>query len=368
MNLVFITDNISRGGKERQLTLLSSSLLKNGHIVNIFTKHISSYNYLNEYNIDESIVTVYGTGNRLNDFLKIKKLILLTSPEIVITWDFTSSIFALLLYKKFKFNFINASLRHGIRLPKISHFIRSITFHLSPIVVANSKAGLKANNLFPSEKRIVINNGVEWKFRPDDNMEMKLKKRNIIAPFLIDSNRLLLISVANLLPIKDYLTVLAALQKVKESLKFYYLIIGDGPMRKQIESAIQNYNLEDCVFLIGKTIHVADFLAVSDLFIHSSKGEGISNAILEAMFSGLPVISTNVGGVPETVFPPSSILFKYKDVDELYQSILAAKTTIISFDRNSEEYLNHLDKFSVGQMVKRFEDLINSVVERRKRS
>jgi glycosyltransferase involved in cell wall biosynthesis len=52
--------------------------------------------------------------------------------------------------------------------------------------------------------------------------------------------------------------------------------------------------------------------------IHSSRGEGISNAILEGMYAGLPIIATNVGGVPETVFSESSLMFPYKDDKALY--------------------------------------------------
>ena len=61
--------------------------------------------------------------------------------------------------------------------------------------------------------------------------------------------------------------------------------------------------------MTGKIENVREYLFISDIMIHSSRGEGISNAILEGMYAGLPVIATNVGGIPETVFSGSSMLF-----------------------------------------------------------
>ena len=70
--------------------------------------------------------------------------------------------------------------------------------------------------------------------------------------------------------------------------------------------------------------------------IHSSRGEGISNAILEGMYAGLPVIAPNVGGIPETVFPGSSMLFPYKDHKALYQCLLKSQELKASFDPESQ--------------------------------
>ena len=96
--------------------------------------------------------------------------------------------------------------------------------------------------------------------------------------------------------------------------------------------------------------------------IHSSRGEGISNAILEGMFASLPVIATKVGGLPETVFPMSSMLFPYKDDKTLLKCLLKAPGLFAGFDLNSKEYNKHLAKFSVEHMVERFENIIMQVV------
>jgi len=74
-------------------------------------------------------------------------------------------------------------------------------------------------------------------------------------------------------------------------------------MKEDIEKMVNEFELNKNAIMVGKTENISEYLFASDLMIHSSRGEGISNAILEGMFAGLPVIATNVGGVPETVFP-----------------------------------------------------------------
>jgi hypothetical protein len=109
----------------------------------------------------------------------IRKIILSYSPDIVISWDFQTSLFSLILYKKCNFKFINASIQHGIRLFRFSQLLRSLLCHLSPFIMANSHAGLKANNLKPGKNAFILYNGIENKFNNQltpDNVSIKRTK------------------------------------------------------------------------------------------------------------------------------------------------------------------------------------------------
>jgi glycosyltransferase involved in cell wall biosynthesis len=80
-------------------------------------------------------------------------------------------------------------------------------------------------------------------------------------------------------------------------------IAGEGPDRERIEAAIGDLGLGRSVHLHGQ-LHPADILGLlrrSDVFLHSSLSEGISNAVLEAMATGLPVVTTDAGGMAEVV-------------------------------------------------------------------
>ena len=78
-------------------------------------------------------------------------------------------------------------------------------------------------------------------------------------------------------------------------------IIGDGPERQRLETQARELGIGERVEFLGFRSDVPRLLAEADVLLMSSRYEGVSIAILEAMCAGLPVIATRVGGVPETV-------------------------------------------------------------------
>lgn len=358
MKIIFSSDTLTRGGKERQLCFLFSQLPENKYDKLIFhkKKHINkNNNYLNEYEIPDDSVQVFENYNQYRD------LIIKYKPDIVISWDGITSLYNLMLYRKFGYIFINGSVRHGIRLFKLSHFFRSIILWLSPHVIANSYSGLKANNLKPNNRNYVLYNGINTTGLKVKTTKEKRELRKELFPDL-NSEKLFFISIANFLPYKDYFTVLNALSELKDKISFVYLIIGEGPLRGEIEEKINNAGLKENVCLLGRISNVKKYLDISDVYIHSSKGEGISNTILEAMLSGLPVVSSDVGGVRETVNEKTSFLYRYKDKEGLKDCIMKALNLVRTNFFKDENYVKHLEKFSTENMVKNFEDIINKIM------
>jgi glycosyltransferase involved in cell wall biosynthesis len=79
------------------------------------------------------------------------------------------------------------------------------------------------------------------------------------------------------------------------------VIVGEGPLRPILETCIGEEGVQEQVWLAGNRDDVPALLRMMDLFILPSLGEGISNTLLEAMASGLPLIATRVGGNTELV-------------------------------------------------------------------
>ena len=88
--------------------------------------------------------------------------------------------------------------------------------------------------------------------------------------------------------------------------KLRMVMIGDGPMRKQVMNFLEHEGILDLAWLPGERHDVPDVLRGLDCFVLPSRSEGISNTILEAMACQLPVIATNVGGNPELVVDEST--------------------------------------------------------------
>jgi len=363
MKILFSTDTIKRGGKERQLFLLARQLHLKGNDIHIITLEHASNNYIEEYHFNIEKINIIERRKVFKKYISYKNIIACLQPDIVFSFDIQTSAFNLLLYKRFSYIFINGSIQHGIRLFRFSHYLRSFICRISPYVIANSYAGFRANHLRITKKRFVLYNGIENKFKNKLSADKKeLLKKKWIAGYRSNPG-IVYISVANFVPYKDYFTVLSVLHKLKDLYPFYYIIIGDGPLRNEIETKIEEYGLKKHIILTGRISNVHEYLNIADIMIHSSRGEGVSNAILEGMYAGLPVIATNVGGIPETVYPPSSILFPYKDEEALLDCLLQAPERFAGFDKKSAGYQEHLKKFSIETMVNRFEKIIEQVLK-----
>jgi len=111
-----------------------------------------------------------------------------------------------------------------------------------------------------------------------------------------------LITVARLAVAKDQATLLKAVDRARRQVPDLRLwILGDGPLRPELESLIRDLGLGDCVHLAGERQDAGRWLKAADLFVLSSISEGTPVSVLEAMACGLPLLLTDVGGMPEIV-------------------------------------------------------------------
>jgi glycosyltransferase involved in cell wall biosynthesis len=112
--------------------------------------------------------------------------------------------------------------------------------------------------------------------------------------------RLRLVSVGRLQAPKDAVTLVGALAALHGD-PFEAVLVGDGPDRAAVEEEVRRYGLEPVVEVLGERNDVPELLAEADVFVLSSRSEGLPISILEAMAAGLPVVASDVGGVPEVV-------------------------------------------------------------------
>ncbi len=108
--------------------------------------------------------------------------------------------------------------------------------------------------------------------------------------------------VGRLDPVKDHRSLLQAFVSVVQGdSQARLIIVGDGAMRQAIAAQIEQLRIADRVQMLGERQDVAEILKALDCFTLTSIAEGISNTILEAMATSLPVVATRVGGNPELV-------------------------------------------------------------------
>lgn len=166
---------------------------------------------------------------------------------------------------------------------------------------------------------------------------------------------------------KDQATLIKAFSQLhKESsdmASLKLLIIGDGPERSTLEALAADRGVADKVLFLGARDDVASMLGMLDLFVLPSLGEGISNTILEAMASALPVVATRVGGNPELVeHGVTGLLVNAADEQAMADAIavyLKSPELLIAHGTAGRKVVE--DKFSIVAMVNRYMETYDAV-------
>tara|TARA_R110001583_G_scaffold22536_1_gene84483 strand:- start:3592 stop:4692 length:1101 start_codon:yes stop_codon:yes gene_type:complete len=130
--------------------------------------------------------------------------------------------------------------------------------------------------------------------------------------------------VARLSPPKDHLILIDAVAILAKNFPDIKLVIaGDGPLREDISAYIATKNYGHIVTMLGERKDIANILNALDVFALTSSSEGIPMTILEAMAASLPVIATNVGGIPQVVLDKKTgFLVENKNQNSLVETII----------------------------------------------
>jgi len=134
-------------------------------------------------------------------------------------------------------------------------------------------------------------------------------------------------TVGRMHTVKDQLTLVQAFLRLIETFpetraRVRLMLVGDGPLRRECKSLLESANAGNLAWLPGERSDIPELMRSMDLFVLPSLGEGISNTILEAMASGLPVVATRVGGNPELVIEGrTGTLVPASDPDAIMQAI-----------------------------------------------
>ncbi len=110
-----------------------------------------------------------------------------------------------------------------------------------------------------------------------------------------------LMHISNFRPVKRVTDVVRVFAEVRRRMPAVLVMVGDGPERPEAEAAGQRLGVAGDVRFLGKVNAVADLLRAADLFLLPSASESFGLSALEAMACGVPVVGTNVGGLPEVV-------------------------------------------------------------------
>ncbi len=356
MNICFITATLTSGGSERVMSILANELSKKGHHVSIIciNKHIVFYPISNDVEVVFAEDEI-GGNSLIRKILWLRNYVKGVSPDVVIPFMEAVYCFTLLSLVGMHVPIISSERIDPRKSPFIRNILRRIFLPLTTHLVVQTQ---DIKNFYPSfirKKTSIIYNPVS------DEVFSKGSNDRLI-------NRI--INVGKLDAQKNQTMLIKAYAKVAPLFPDLQLVIyGEGPLRAELESLVSSFKLQDRVQLPGRTEHVIDEMRKSKIFCFSSDYEGMSNALLEAICVGLPVITTNVSGASELV--QNGVNGFIVDVRNEEQMVYAMNILLSDADlmtRFSSVNRSQASKYSIDTIVNQWEHLITEVINQYNRN
>ena len=171
--------------------------------------------------------------------------------------------------------------------------------------------------------------------------------------------------ISNFRKVKRIQDTVKVFYEIQKKIKCRLMMVGEGPEKERAEDLVDELGIQDKVMFLGQSHEIDKILCFSDLFLLTSKRESFGLAALEAMINGVPVISTNTGGLPEVNEQGiSGYLCDVGDVKGMAKraiSILSDNHTLQTFKQNARKVA---EKFDINQIVPMYEDLYAELLEK----
>ena len=204
----------------------------------------------------------------------------------------------------------------------------------------------------------VVPNFIDMEKSEDKDAECK---RHLMA----EPDERILTHISNFRPVKRIEDVVRIFHKVSKEIPSKLIMVGDGPLHEDARKLCKELNIYDKVMFMGNSNEIDKILCLSDLFLLPSERESFGLAALEAMMHGVPVISSNSGGIPEVnEHGYSGYLSDVGNVDEMALNaikILESDKSLLLFKQNAKK---QAAKFDVTKIVPIYEEIYERMLSK----
>jgi N-acetyl-alpha-D-glucosaminyl L-malate synthase BshA len=173
----------------------------------------------------------------------------------------------------------------------------------------------------------------------------------------------ILMHVSNFRPVKRVQDCIRILAEVRKKLPARLVFVGDGPERSEAERLTRELGVEEHVTFLGKQSALPEILSVADIFLLPSQQESFGLSALEAMSCSVPVIATNIGGIPEVVkHDETGFIAELGDVQRMAKycvELLSNPKKLAAFRENARR--RAVDNFDIAKIVPMYEALYETV-------
>jgi glycosyltransferase involved in cell wall biosynthesis len=221
------------------------------------------------------------------------------------------------------------------------------------ITVSNAlKEDLVKNYGIKEDKIIPIYNGID--FFDYNKVSDKVREKFGLG---INTDKPIVGTVARMAPQKGLEYLIKAVPIVLKKCDVLFVIAGDGPMMSELVEMVKQTGLQDKVLFPGYVKNISRFFACLDIFVIPSIAEGLSITTIEAMACGLPVVASNVGGLPELVGNEKNGLL----VEPRNEAQLAEAITSLLRDSDARKRYGVIGKEAVSQKFTKETMVVNTI-------
>jgi glycosyltransferase involved in cell wall biosynthesis len=363
MKIVIILQNLGGGGAERAMVNLANGFVKKGLAVTIL---LGSDTGVYKHLLNKSIkVETYNATSLFGSFFGLRKFFKTNKFDVAITpSDYVSA--ACRLAIKFgnlsikQLAVLEYDLSYHIKLlPKLNQlFLKALNKFV--VSKANYVAGV-SNGVGNGFKKVVGNSvgKVHTLYNPVFDEQIFIDAQESVNDFVFENGYSYLVNVGRLEYQKNQELLINAVQQLKsEGRKVKLLILGVGVLQKALEKQIENLDLKDDVFLLGFQKNPFKYVAKSDMFVLSSRYEGLPTVLIEALALGVNAVSTNCPSGPAEIFE-GELLGDLCETENVNALVDAIKKNLDN-RRSSSLLMQHTQKYSIKETTNDYLNLLVS--------
>ena len=357
--IMFIVPSMRAGGAERVMSILLNHLSRTKYdIILVLLKKEGKY--LDDLPNDIIVIDLNVSGARFAVF-KINNMIKRFKPDIAFSTlgylNLLISIIRPFLSKKTKFIARETSIvsisNKNKKYPKLFDYLYKTFYNNFDLIICQSeymRKDLINNYKTKKEKMVVINNPVRIEYINSISKES--------SGLLFDKNKINLLAASRINHTKGYDLLILAVAKLDQN--FHLTIVAEGEEEEEgkLKALVSTLNINERVTFAGFQANPFKYMKQSDIYILSSRYEGLPNVVLEANACGTPVVAFNCpGGTGEIIENGiNGFLCECEDVDDLVEKINQA--SMHRFDKNEIKSLTK-NRYDVNTIITHYEKVFS---------